>query len=46
MIEINRGLYMDEVTGLRLPEFKSVKENVSAAVPALKLEFEAETVNQ
>ena len=32
MIEVNRKLYMDEVTGARLPQFEAVKHTVSKAL--------------
>jgi len=35
MIEINRGLYMDEKTGNRLSEFKNVKQTVGTVVSEL-----------
>ena len=34
MIEVRRGLYMDEVTGMRLPAFASVRAAVTRAVAA------------
>jgi N-formylglutamate deformylase len=46
MIEINRGLYMDAVSGQKIMEFKSVKGSIAAVVPELKSEFVTETVEQ
>ncbi len=40
MIEINRGLYMDEHTGLKTPEFSSAKDTISTAGLRLKAEFD------
>ncbi len=40
MIEINRGLYMDEETGLKTPEFSSVKDTISTVGLRLKTEFD------
>jgi N-formylglutamate amidohydrolase len=35
MVEVNRGLYMDEKSGARLPPFDDVRERISGAVRAI-----------
>lgn len=35
MTEVNRGLYMDEQTGAKLPEFERVRKRVLAALTAI-----------
>ena len=32
MVEVNRGLYMDEQSGARLPSFDKVRERIEGAV--------------
>jgi len=46
MIEINRRRYMNEVSGLKSPEFKRVEDNISTVVQKLKSEFEIRSVKQ
>ncbi len=46
MIEINRGLYMDEVTGLKIPGFETIKDNISSVVHKLKSKIETKSDSQ
>ena len=44
MIEINRGVYMDEETGEKLPTFDQVKDKVGKAIVEL-LSFTRQRIN-
>ena len=40
MIELNRGLYMDENTGVPLPQFEILRQRLAGCLMGLALAFE------